>query len=119
LSQFGCRKRSPLQTARHPATNEYHGVKAVDDYLWLEKTGDPAVTKWTEQQNKHARGVLDKLAARADVENRLEQLYESASADYSSLYSRSGQVFALKFKPPKQQAFLVRLASPNDLKSER
>jgi len=28
-------------------------------------------------------------------------------------------VFALKFKPPKQQAFVVELTSLNDLKSER
>jgi prolyl oligopeptidase len=115
----GCQKNSVPATARHPITNDYHGIKVVDDYLWLEKGNDPAVRKWSDAQNKQARGVLDKIPIRPLIEARLEQLYEKTSADYFYLYARSSHVYALKFKPPKQQAFIVSLSSLNDLKSEQ
>src|SRR5205823_13013003 len=41
------------------------------------------------------------------------------SPSYSSLVSRPGILFAMKFQPPKQQPILVTLASADDLKSER
>src|SRR5689334_7715350 len=66
----GCHKTEIFQTARHPVTNEYHGVKVVDDYLWLEKADDPAVKKWSEGQNAQARAFLDKLPVRSAVESR-------------------------------------------------
>jgi len=119
LGLFGCRKGGPVPTARHPVTNDYHGIKVVDDYLWLEKADDPAVAKWTARENAEARTFLDKVSVRPAIESRLRQLYKSASADYSGIYCRSGQIFALEFKPPKQQGFLVKFLSPNDLKSER
>jgi prolyl oligopeptidase len=115
--QFGCR-RGPIETARHPVTNEYHGIKVVDEYQWLEKGDDPAVRKWSEAQNKNTRGVLDKISIRPEIEARLRQLYEKSSADYYDLYSRSGHFFALKSAPSKRPC-LVRLNSLNDLKSER
>src|SRR6266850_1570402 len=119
LLQLGCQRSSVPQTARRPVTNEYHGTKVVDDYLWLEKTDDPAVRKRSAGQNERARTLLDKIPARAMIESRLQQLFEAASARYYGLYARSSHVFALKFKPPKQQAFVVELTSLNDLKSER
>src|SRR5689334_8497489 len=47
---------APAQTPVHPfATNEYHGVKVVDRYQWLENGADPAVQTWTRDQNARAR----------------------------------------------------------------
>jgi len=106
-------------TPKRPVVNEYHGVKVTDPYQWLEKSDDPAVQKWTEQQNRAARAYLDKLPTREALQYQLETLYGAVSADYSSLKVAQGKVFALKFKPPAQQPVLVTLRSPNDVKSER
>ncbi|MDB6111110.1 MAG: prolyl endopeptidase [Pedosphaera sp.] len=106
-------------TAKHPVTNTYHGTTVVDDYLWLENFGDPAVKEWNQVQNKVSRAYLDSRPARTAVAERLRQLYSAASANYSGLQSRPGVVFAMKFKPPAQQPWLIALTSPDDLASER
>ena len=46
---------------KKPASDEYHGVKVVDEYRWLEEAGSPAVQAWTEAQNKSTRAFLDAL----------------------------------------------------------
>ena len=43
----------------------------------------------------------------------------SASATYSALQYRNGALFALKTQPPAQRPFLVTMAPPDDLRSER
>jgi prolyl oligopeptidase len=106
-------------TPKHPVTNTYHGTSVVDDYLWLENFDDPAVKEWNQAQNKASRTYLDKLPARTQVAEQLRQLYSATSANYSSLRSRTGVVFAMKFKPPAQQPWLVALRSPDDAASER
>src|ERR1044072_7850472 len=32
-----------------PVTNEYHGIKVVDNYRWLENANAPAVKQWVEE----------------------------------------------------------------------
>lgn len=110
---------STLQTPKKPVSNEYQGVKVEDDYQWLENDDDPQVKAWSAAQNKHARAYLDKLPDRAAIEKQLTEWYAKTSPSYSSLVSRPGVLFALKFQPPKQQPMLVTLTSPDDLKSEK
>ena len=62
---------------------------------------------------------LDKLPDRAVVEKTLTEWFAKTSPSYSSLVSRPGVLFAMKFQPPKQQPMLVTLASADDLKSEK
>lgn len=106
-------------TRKRPVTTTYHGTRVIDPYQWLENSADPAVRKWTAEQNKEARAYLDKLPTRQHLTYDFGKLFSAVSADYTSLVIRSNQVFALKFKPPAQQAVLVTLRSPNDLKSEK
>lgn len=106
-------------TEKKPVTDEYHGVKVVDDYRWLEDTGSPAVKAWTEAQNKYSRAWLDARPERAAIEAKLTALYEKHTPSHGNLVSRPGILFALKFQPPKQQRLLVTLGSVNDLASEK
>jgi prolyl oligopeptidase len=106
-------------TEKKPVTDEYHGVKVVDEYRWLEESGSPAVKAWTDAQNKHMRAHLDALPDRAGIEAQLTALYAKDTPSHSGLVSRPGRLFALKFQPPKQQRLLVMLASADDLASEK
>jgi len=106
-------------TPKHPVTNTYFGTQVVDDYQWLENFEDPAVKAWNAAENKVTRAYLDKLPARAEVAERLEKLYSATSANYYALQDRPGMIFAMKFKPPAQQPWLVTLKSLDDLASER
>ena len=62
-------------TPKRPVTDEYHGVKVVDDYRWLEAASDPDVRQWSDAQNTRARAWLDRLPMRAEIASRLKQLY--------------------------------------------
>ena len=104
---------------KKPVTDEYQSVKVDDPYQWLEKDDDPAVKKWSDEQNQHTRAYIDKLPERSAVEKQLTDWYAKTSPSYSNLVSRPGVLFALKFQPPKQQQMLVTLASADDVKSEK
>ena len=107
------------KTPRRPVIDEYHGVKVVDDYRWLEDPNDPAVLQWVVEQNRYTRSVLDRIPVREQVHARLRKLYDDTSPDYLSLQYRQGVFFALKWAPPKNQRFLVTLRTVDDASSER
>ena len=106
-------------TPKHPVTNTYWGTSIVDNYQWLENFDDPAVQAWNAAENKISRAYLDKLPAREAVAEKLKQLYSATSPNYSGLVDRPGIIFAMKFKPPAQQPWLITLKSLDDLSSER
>ena len=108
-----------VRTPKKATTETYHGTKVVDPYQWLENAADPSVKNWTRAQNDYSRAYLDKLSTRSALAYEFEKLYSAVSADYSSLRVAAGRTFAIKFKPPAQQATLVWLKSPNDVKSEK
>ena len=112
-------KTTPPVAEKKPIVNEYQGTKVEDDYQWLEKETDPAVKSWSDAENKQTRAYLDSLASRNEIVEQLKTWYAKTSPSYSSLVARPGVLFAMKFQPPKQQPMLVRLASANDLKSEK
>src|SRR5690348_2961388 len=62
---------------------------------------------------------MDELPDRPSIEKQLTEWYAKTSPSYSSLVSRPGILFAMKFQPPKQQQLLVTLTSADDLKSEK
>jgi len=106
-------------TPKKPVTDVYHGVKVIDDYRWLEDFHDPAVRAWADAENRYSRAYLDALPLRAALYDQLKQLLSYPSPRYRSLAHRRELFFALKQQPPKEQPFLVTLASPEDLSSER
>jgi prolyl oligopeptidase len=107
------------QTPKKPVSDEYHGTTVEDPYQWLEKDDDTEVKAWSDAQNQRTRDYLDKLPDRAAIEKQLTEWYAKTSPSYSSLVSRPGILFGMKFQPPKQQPLLVTLASADDPKSEK
>lgn len=76
---------APPQTERRPFSYALHGQRIEDPYHWLEGSAAPefapadpaldaAVARWTDEQNAHARAVLDALPGRASVNAELERL---------------------------------------------
>ncbi|HEY7314241.1 MAG TPA: prolyl oligopeptidase family serine peptidase [Gemmataceae bacterium] len=110
---------APPGTPKKPVTDTYHGVKVVDPYRWLENGDEAAVRKWDKEQNQYARAYLDKLPDLAALRKRLTELNSATSADYLALTHRGGKLFALKMQPPKNQPFLITLASADESKSEQ
>src|SRR5438552_11395629 len=107
------------ETPKKPVSTKYQGVTVEDPYQWLEEDNNPQVKSWSDAQNQRTRQYLDKLPDRAAIEKQLTEWYAKTSPSYSSLVSRPGILFAMKFQPPKQQPLLVTLASADDPKSEK
>jgi len=111
-------ERAP-DTPKKPVATEYDGVTVEDPYQWLEADDDSQVKAWSDAQNQRTRKNLDSFPDRAAIEKQLQEWYAKTSPSYSSLVSRPGILFAMKFQPPKQQPLLVTLLSADDLKSEK
>src|SRR6266480_4228332 len=118
LSQLTAAQPAP-ETPRKPVSTQYHDVTVEDPYQWLEEDNDPQVKSWSDAQNQRTRQYLDKLPDLTAIEKQLTEWYAKTSPSYSSLVSRPGILFAMKFQPPKQQPLLVTLASADDLKSQK
>ncbi|MFH2055282.1 MAG: hypothetical protein ABIJ61_04945, partial [bacterium] len=67
-----------------------HGVAVHDPYRWLEDTDDPAVQKWTDEENALTRSILDAIPQREEVKARLADLWSytqtSTPARYGDRY---------------------------------
>jgi prolyl oligopeptidase len=68
----------------------YHGVKVPDPYRWLEDDTSPDTARWVEAQNKVTFAYLEQIPFRAQLTDRLKQLYNYAK--YSAP-SRKGDYF--------------------------
>jgi prolyl oligopeptidase len=102
-----------------PVTETLHGTPIQDDYRWLESANDPAVRKWTEEQNRRTRAVLEQYRALPAIREQVKELVTASSSDYAGLRYQGGKLFALKSQPPKEQPLLVTLRSPDDISSEQ
>jgi prolyl oligopeptidase len=98
---------APPNTPTKPVTDTYHGVAVTDDYRWLEDWSDKTVQKWSDDQNAHARAVLDKLPGVEPLRDRLTKIMAAKTTSHGAFAVRDGKVFALRRQPPKQQPFLV------------
>lgn len=100
-------RAAPPDSPKRPVTDTYHGTAVADPYRWLEDGGNKDVQKWSDAQNAHARGVLDKLAGAESLRTRLTKIMAAKTTGHSAFAARGGKVFALRKQPPKQQPFLI------------
>ncbi len=101
----------PVETPSRPVANEYHGVKVVDEYQWLENWDDAAVKAWSDAQNAHARRVLDALPNVEAIRARVTEISSAPTVTHYHVRMAGGKAFAMKRQPPKQQPFIVVMDS--------
>ncbi len=109
----------PPETDHVPVTNVYHSVEVNDPYQWLEDWDDPNVQSWSDEQNTHARHILDNLPFVEELEERITEILSATSVSYSALSWRKGTLFALKRQPPLEQPLLVTMPSAEQPQAER
>ena len=97
------------ETAKHPVTDEYFGIKVVDNYRWLENWDDLAVNHWTDEQNARTLTYLTLMPMRQPISQRITNLISPLQTIYSSLQYRGGKLFALQTTPGHQHQVLVFL----------
>ncbi|HYB94801.1 MAG TPA: prolyl oligopeptidase family serine peptidase [Vicinamibacterales bacterium] len=68
----------------------YHGVKVADPYRWLEDDTSQQTAAWVEAQNKVTFAYLEKIPYRAQLNKRLQALYNYAKF---SAPSRKGDFY--------------------------
>jgi prolyl oligopeptidase len=77
------RPARPWPTSRRDdVVDTVHGMKLADPYRWLEDEKSPEVQQWMKAQDDYARAELGKLPGRAELVERLKQLfyYDAISA---------------------------------------
>ena len=105
-------------TAKHPASETYHGITVVDDYRWLEDDASPEVKRWVAEQNAFTRRYLDAIPQRAAIAARVAELLHTAPVRRYDFQYRT-RLFALKIQPPRNQPILVALPPSGDTSQER
>src|SRR5579864_8356552 len=55
--------------------DDYHGVKVVDPYRWLEDTDSTDTHAWVEEENKLTFGYLEQIPYRKAIRDRMMKLW--------------------------------------------
>jgi prolyl oligopeptidase len=81
-----------------------HGIGIADPYRWLEATDDPAVRRWTEEQNTATRRTLDAAACRDRAHRRLDELLRVGLLEVPRV--AAGAAFFLRRDADQDQSIL-------------
>ncbi|WP_375771637.1 prolyl oligopeptidase family serine peptidase [Archangium gephyra] len=69
--------RPSYPVARKDAVvDDYHGTQVADPYRWLENPDSPESRQWIEAQNQLAFGYLEKIPLRAQLKQRMTELWD-------------------------------------------
>ena len=97
--------RAP-KTEERPVTDNYHGKDVVDKFRWLEDGESAEVKAWTKAQNEHTNSKLHTIPERAQVVERLTELFSGKNADHP--YTVGEREFVFKRVPGQNQAALFQ-----------
>src|SRR5512139_3525630 len=64
------------KTRETTQTDNYFGTVVPDPFRWLEDDNSPETARWVEEENKVTFGYLEKIPYRAQLKDRLMQLYD-------------------------------------------
>jgi len=101
------------------ASDAHHGVTVADPYRWLEDGKDPEVQAWAQAQDARTRSWLGSRPGMEPLRAEVRRVLTAQSARYDHVVRARSLGIAQKFQPPKQQPFLITLASLDDTSTEK
>lgn len=102
----------PPVAAKVPVTDEYHGVKVVDDYRWLEDGKSVETKQWVAAQNAYSLAYFKRAPAWNSILQDLKNPKENPGATERGLAFRNGRFFYLQLdRTRQQQAVLITSTS--------
>ncbi len=93
--------RKPPATPTDNVKEVLHGVEIVDPYRWLEDQWSPKTRAWIEEQNAYTRALLDTVAGRERIRQRLTALMKVEAIGLP--VERGGRYFFAKRRADQEQ----------------
>jgi prolyl oligopeptidase len=93
----------PPVAAKHPLADEYHGIKVVEDYRWLEDSKSAETRQWLAAENAYSQVYFQHAAAWTSVLRDLKSPKENPGATQRRLDFREGRFFYLQLDRTRQQ----------------
>jgi prolyl oligopeptidase len=94
---------APPVAAKDPVTDEYHGVKVVDDYRWLEDGKSAETKQWLAAENAYSLAYFKHAAAWNSILQDLKNPRDKPGATERGLDFRNGRFFYLALDRTRQQ----------------
>jgi prolyl oligopeptidase len=88
----------PPVAAVEPVTDTYFGTSVVDPYRWMEDRKAPRFVSWLMAQNAYARGVIDRIPGRDELQARIAA-HTGGGVVVNAVQTAGGRVFYLKRAP--------------------
>lgn len=108
---------APVVASKHPVTDEYHGVKVVDNYRWLEDSKSAETQQWLAAENAYSLRYFQHAADWKSILRDIKTPKDKEGAIQRSLDFRAGRFFYLQLdRTAQQQAVLMTctsLGTPN------
>jgi prolyl oligopeptidase len=97
---------------KQPVTDEYHGVKVVDDHRWLEDGKSAETQQWLAAENAHSLHYFQHAPAWNLVLHDIKNPKEKQGAEERNLDFRRGRFFYMQLdRTAQQQAVLITSTS--------
>jgi prolyl oligopeptidase len=93
----------PPVAAKVPVTDEYHGIKVVDDYRWLEDGKTAETKQWLAAENSYSLAYFKHAAAWNSILQDLKNPKDNPGATQRRLEFRNGRSFYLQLDRTRQQ----------------
>jgi prolyl oligopeptidase len=102
---------APPVTQKHPVTDEYHGVKVVDDYRWLEDGKSPETQQWLAAENAYSLHYFEHAPSWNLILKDLKAPKDKPGATQTGMKYRAGRFFYLQVDRTVQQQPVLMTAS--------
>jgi prolyl oligopeptidase len=96
----GYTQEKPAAAKVQPVVDEYFGNRIIDPYRYLEDLKDPEVQNWFKSNAAYSRAVLNNIAGRQSLIDKMREFDQRKSARISSIrITDNNHYFYLKTTP--------------------